>query len=102
MQDYPGGALLPEIPCPSCGRLNESQREVCWACCRRLSGNEGLAVRQNRIAAPLGNRPNDTIPAALRKELTPGEQLLWHGRPLDKLDLRNIPLIALPLTWIAG
>lgn len=86
--------------------MNEPQREVCWACFKRLSGEQRVAVhtvpvQQVEYLAP--EEPlSGAIPAAIRKELNPGERLLWHGRPLDKIDLRNIPLIALPLTWVAG
>jgi Bacterial PH domain len=38
----------------------------------------------------------------LKEHLRPGERLLWHGRPCDRFDLRNIPLLALPLTWVGG
>lgn len=90
--------MLQEIPCSKCGRLNEPQREVCWACFARLRGEKHLAVE----VLPPDEQAHESIPEPLRKQLTHDEKLLWHGRPLDKIDFRNFPLLALPLTWVAG
>jgi hypothetical protein len=48
------------------------------------------------------DHPNGPVPASLREQLAGDERLLWHGRPRDKVDLRNIPLIAVPMTWVGG
>ena len=90
--------LATDIPCPHCGRMNESAREVCWACQKLLSGKVKPAGRTESYR----NHPNGPVPASLREQISANERVLWHGRPRDKLDLRSIPWIALPLTWAGG
>src|SRR5262249_8680336 len=87
-----------DIPCPHCGRMNERAREVCWACQKLLSGK----VKPVGKTESYRNHPNGAVPESLREKLSPNERLLWHGGPRDKLDLRSIPWIALPLTWAGG
>ena len=87
-----------DIPCPHCGRMNERAREVCWACQKLLSGK----VKPAGKTESYWNHPNGAVPGSLREQLSPNDRLLWHGRPRDKLDLRSIPWIALPLSWAGG
>jgi hypothetical protein len=86
------------IPCPHCGKVNERQREVCWACYKLLGGKEKTVIKPQSYQ----DHPNGPLPEPLREQLAPNERLLWHGRPRDKLDLRSIPLIALPVSWVGG
>jgi hypothetical protein len=87
-----------DIPCPHCGQINERVREVCWACHKLLSGRD----KPVRKTESYWDHPNGPVTGSLREQLSPSERLLWHGRPRDRLDLRNIPWIALPLTWAGG
>ncbi|MCX5787818.1 MAG: hypothetical protein NTX64_04815 [Elusimicrobia bacterium] len=67
---------MPDIPCPHCSQLNETEREVCWACYKPLRQQDGPAAKA-RIA--------DDVPEPLRERLGPGERLLWHGKPREDL-----------------
>jgi len=92
------GAGAKDIRCPHCGQINERHREVCWACYKLLRGKEKIIIEPQSYQ----DRPTGPLPEPLREQLAPNEHLLWHGRPRDKLDLRSIPLIALPVTWAGG
>lgn len=86
-----------EIACPHCGQLNEGEREVCWVCSSLLRG----AAKPAAAAPPSANSPEGPVPFPLRELLRAGERVLWHGRPLDRLDFRDMPLAALPAGLLA-
>ena len=72
-----------DAPCPHCGRLNEKQREVCWACYRLLCGKAAPVAksepRWNRANAPDGwstGFPGESSPQAIASRKKRAAQIL--------------------------
>lgn len=83
---------MPDIPCPHCGRENEEEREVCWACCKLLKPAEAKPAEApaEKFEIP-GSIPMPPMPESLSSgpgivSRTMNAKITVNGKEYERLE----------------